>query len=246
MRRDALHVVLCNPADPRNVGGAIRAVANFELGSLRVVTTTGFDPSDLRAFSSESIDTMELRFFETLDEAIGDCTRVIGTSRREHRDDAPPEWPAAGLAARVGDGAPTAILFGAERTGLLLHELDRCQAWVQIPTGDRFPSMNLAHAVACVCYELARPLEATVGPPLEAEAPPKVPAAAREAFFAAIEDCVASVNYPPGRGPEHFVRRLRKVLARANPNAQELALFGGVFAELKRLGGLAGVEREEP
>ena len=243
--RDQVHVVLCNPSDVRNVGGAIRGVANFGLGSLRVVTQTLFDPGDLRAYSSESNDALTFATYPDLDAALADIERVVGTSRRTHTDDAAPEWPAAGLAARVADGVPTAILFGNERTGLLRGELDRCAAWVQIPTDERFASMNLAHAVACVGYELARPDPVGLGPPRIADDAPRSPAVAREAFFRRVLEHVSAVGYPPGRNPEHFVRRLRKVLERANPNAQELSLLGGVFAELRRLGHLAGVVNEE-
>lgn len=237
---ERVRVVLCHPSDPRNVGGAARAVANFGLGELRVVSAEPFHAEDIHAYSAGAVTRVTLRHFTHVDEAIGDCDRVIGTSRRSRDPDAPPQWPVAGLAARLDTPGSTALMFGTERTGLTKAELDRCQAVVHIHTSDIYPSMNLAHAVACVGYELARPTPGESGPPIITERP-RMNAAAREAFFGFVQSSLESLGYPPGRSAAAFTRRLRKILARANPDQQELSLFGGVFSELLRLGQLAGV-----
>lgn len=238
--------VLCHPTDPRNVGGAARAVANFGLGALRVASETPFEPEDVHAYSAGAVRTIRFEPYPDVDAAIADCDRVIGTSRRTRDPDAPPEWPVAGLAARLAGPGTTAILFGTERTGLTKPEVDRCSATVHIHTAERYPSMNLAHAVACVGYELARPTPGESGPPVRVERP-RTPAAAREAFFGHVQRVVEALGYPPGRSPAAFTRRARRILDRANPDQQELSLFGGVFTELLRLGRLAGVARpEEP
>ena len=52
------------------------------------------------------------------------------------------------------------------------------------------------------------------------------------------------MNYPPGRSTNAFVRRLRKILHRANPNQKELSLIGGVFSDWRRLGRSLGVYQE--
>ena len=44
-----------------------------------------------------------------------------------------------------------------------------------------------------------------------------------------------TLTYPPGRNPELFTRRLRRILDRANPNHAEFGLVAGVFSELLRL-----------
>lgn len=242
--RLAVRVVLCNPADPRNVGGAARAVANFGLGELRVVGPP-VDPEDVHAYSAGSVERIAYREFATLDEAIADCDRVIGTSRRSRDPDAPPEWPVAGLAERLRGAGTTAILFGTERTGLVTEELDRCAAVVAIHTSEIYPSMNLAHAVACVGYELTRPTPGESGPPVVASKP-RSTAGAREAFFDKVASIVADLGYPPGRSAAAFTRRVRRILERADPDPQELSLFGGLFSELHRLGRLAGVVARSP
>ncbi len=232
-----VHVVLCSPEDPRNIGAAIRAVANHGLGSLRMVRAEPPDPEDLFHFSAGGALAVPVARFATLDEAIADCRLVLGTSRRPRTPNAPQVWPAAGLRARLPADTRVALLFGTERTGLTREELDRCDAVVAVPTEDRMPSLNLSHAVACLGYELGRPERAESGPVAAVERP-RATAAAREAFFARVGEIVAELGYPPGRTPEVFVRKLRRVLERANLSQPELGVLAGVFVEMQRLGRL--------
>ena len=233
--------VLSHPTDVRNVGGAIRAVANYSWSGIRVVGPTVFDERDIHCFSSGSVEFVKVEFLDSLEEAVSDCQLVVGTSRRRREPDAPPQWPSAGLIRRLAPSARTAILFGTERTGLTRAELDLCGAMVHMPTQERFPSMNLAHAVACIGYELSRSESTQVGSSIRDEAP-HLSAAAREAFFQSVYQVVSALGYPPGRSPRAFVSRLRRILHRANPNQQELSMFGGLFAEMLRLGKLADNE----
>ena len=139
------------------MGGAIRAAANAGLAGVRVASRDAFDERDLFCYSSGALDLSLVEFFDSVPDAVADCHRVIGTSRRLRDPDSPPEWPASGLSARLDAETKTAILFGTERTGLIRPELELCSAIVTIPTNENFPSMNLAHAVACISYEVARP-----------------------------------------------------------------------------------------
>lgn len=232
--------VLCHPKDPRNVGVAIRAVGNHGLGGLRIVSDVPFERRELEAYSSNYFHEVDVQEFTDLDEALSDCVQVIGTSRRTRDPLAPPSWPAAGVGARLDPKGPVAILFGTERTGLVKSEVDRCQAMVWIPTADTVPSLNLSHAVAVIGYELARPSVSADagdldGPPVEAPEQPRTPIKAREAFYKHAFNVTTAIGYPPGRTPELFTRRLRRILMRANPNPLEYGLFAGMLSEMKRL-----------
>lgn len=229
-----VHAVLCNPQDVRNVGGAIRAAANHGLASLRIVTARRFDEEDLFHFSSESLYQLPVLFYADLDGALAGMGQVLGTSRRERDPLGPQQWPMVGLAARVNPQLQTALLFGNERTGLTREEVDRCVALIYVNTDLRMPSLNLAQAVAIAAYELARHEPTASGPP------PSLPVALRasrralEGFYRHVEAVSAELGYPPGRNPELFTRKLRRLLDPANPDEQQLSLLAGVFTELRR------------
>ena len=55
--------------------------------------------------------------------------------------------------------------------------------------------MNLAHAVACISYEVARPNPVSVGPQIRDEAP-RLNEGARDAFYAFVTETLVHVGYP--------------------------------------------------
>ncbi len=228
-------ITLCNPADPRNVGGAIRACANFGYKGLRVVTQTVFDQRDLLCFSSEALLTVDVQFFQTLDECLADQHLVIGTTRRQRDPDAPSMCSLREVVGRLPECGDITILFGAERTGLVAAEVERCQELVWIPTSEQFPSINLAHAVAVVGYGLGAEHLISDSDSTNQLSTLAMPQTAQERFFRGVHENLLRSNYPPGRNPQGYLRRLRRFLDRANPTQEELGLLGGVFAELARL-----------
>jgi tRNA/rRNA methyltransferase len=226
---------LCNPSDIRNIGGAIRAVANHGLAGLKVITHETLDQRSLFMYSSGSLEVISFRTFSTVEEALEESTVIYGTSRRDRDSLSPRLYSASDLPPLIAEHQNPHILFGNERTGLLTPELDLCQGMIEIPTSERFPSMNLSHAVACIGYELARPREDrsetsnTIEPPLSSS--PKV----SEAFYQRVIQVATQIDYPPGRTPEILARRLRAVLKRANPSPAEYGVILGLFRELHRL-----------
>lgn len=228
-------VVLCHPADPRNVGPCIRAVANFGLAGVRLVGGEAMDSDTLDAFASGSLAQVRLERFADLKSALHDAAFTLGTSRRHHEEDGPVRLPAAGLGDRLAERTPACLVFGHERNGLSRAELDLCDAVVAIPTSDHFPSMNLSHAVAVLAYELARPETNTWAPPRRARANAGLRSLDRDAVFREIAAACERLGYPPGRSALAYARRLRRLLTRAEATAGEMSLVAGLFRELERL-----------
>ncbi len=166
--RSNLHVVLCQPRNPLNIGAAARAVANFGCGEMRLV-----DPFDL-AFR-EAVSAVggaqvlrDAKVFPTVAEAVADCTLVVGTTAIGHRV---LEHPLVRLEAagpelhRAAQFAPVALLFGSEKFGLTNHEISYCHSLAHITTNPETPSMNLGQAVAVCLYEVVREAPAESVPP---------------------------------------------------------------------------------
>ena len=239
-------ITLCHPADPRNVGGVLRVAANFGFRGVRIVTEKEFDERDLLCFSSEASIHVDLEWFPDLDSCLHDQHFVLGTTRRQRDPDAPPMMSLPQVETVLPDSGCISLLFGAERTGLTVSEVERCHHLLWIPTTEVFPSMNLAHAVAVLGYAMSQiGAEPAVydAPPLNV--PARVTQAKQEAFFRQLERNLNTAQYPPGRHPLGYLRRLRRLLTRANPSQEELGLLGGVFSELARLTRIK-LEKKEP
>jgi hypothetical protein len=84
-RFDLLRVVLVATRNPLNLGAAARAVSNFGFSGLRVVNP--FQAAFREARSAVGASTVLLRAqeYNSVAEAVADCTLVVGTTAVRHR-----------------------------------------------------------------------------------------------------------------------------------------------------------------
>src|SRR5688500_1244438 len=85
LNADALRVVLIEPRNPLNIGAAARAMSNF--GFLRLRLVNAYDVAYMEAKSAVNASSV-LRASEqynSVAEAVADCTLVVGTASRGHR-----------------------------------------------------------------------------------------------------------------------------------------------------------------
>lgn len=152
-------IVLVHTQMGENIGMAARAMLNCGLTDLRLVAPRDGWPSDIaqRASSGALAVIEQARVFDTLAEAVADCTFVVGTTSRTRDMVKPiltPETTAqAVLTADKTHGKPTsALVFGAERTGLENDDLTVCDALLSIPLNPEYMSLNIAQAVLLTSY----------------------------------------------------------------------------------------------
>lgn len=246
----ALHqkiwICLCEPSDIRNIGGAIRVVANFGLAGLKLVISQDrqLPLDELELFSSGAASIITLERHHSLVEATENADLLIGTSRRQRSHAHLAEYQTYDLPEILAQSERPHILFGNERVGLSHHELDLCHALAVIHSNPSFPSLNLAHAVACVAYEISRPQpslseESLTQLPLR---PSQTHSKEDEAFLNRVIEVCERCSYPPSSSPEHFARRLRSLIRKADPTPGDYGMILGLFRELDRLNSLANVE----
>lgn len=157
---DDLIVVLVRPRNPLNIGAAARAMSNFGARHLRLVNPYKLAFRDARSAVGAAGLLQEAKECKTVDEAVADCSLVIGTTAVGKRTlQHPPRY----LDDEVGKSVrsalrqgPVALLFGSEKTGLSNEDFSRCHWLCKIPTHQDNISMNLGQAVAVCLYELAR------------------------------------------------------------------------------------------
>ena len=153
-----IRIVLVDPQSSGNIGSVCRVMMNMGITDLAVINPhERHDWDQARRLSCHANKLLDARkTFQTLEEAISDCTVVAGTSARTgmYRDHAglPRE-----IAPTLLDSAAhhkTALVFGREDTGLTNEELALCTHIINIPSSEIYQSLNLSHAVMVCCYEL--------------------------------------------------------------------------------------------
>jgi tRNA/rRNA methyltransferase len=197
---------------------------NFGLDDWAIVELGTHDFAAARRVAVNAEELLDRpRLVRTLDEAVGDCSWVVGTSSRIVRGKrrlAPAE-----VAAEAQSRSPgrTALVFGDERSGLSNAEVDRCHDLSAIPSSSEQPSLNLAQALVVYGYALrAAAIES------EPRTPAPRAAAATDSEFLTAEDALRELLRAGGflRGPErHALRDLAATLRRARLTRAEAKLW---------------------
>ena len=232
---DRVSVVLVEPQDYINIAGAVRAMKNMGLADLRLVRPAPFDPYRLEGIAHKTRDIIEaIRTFDSFDEAVKDCVRVVGFTARRRAAKwriVGPKDAAGELLESAADG-PVALVFGREDSGLPNEILDRVHSAVVIPTTDH-SSMNLAQAVLIGVYELhlaAGDATRVLPPPRKATPPPTEEQL--EQFFKDVEQSLGSIEFFKTRQVEHIMRTVRSLTGRALPDTRELSLLRAMALEV--------------
>ncbi|MCA1654439.1 MAG: RNA methyltransferase, partial [Sphingomonadales bacterium] len=148
-------IVLVRPQLGQNIGKAARAMLNFGLTELRLVAPRDGWPNPEAGPAASGADVVLQRatLFETVAEAIADCSTVFASTVRRRDLIMPvvgPEQMASEIHATAGR---TAILFGPERSGLPSDDVALATRIVTVPINPDFGSLNLAQAVILLAYE---------------------------------------------------------------------------------------------
>jgi TrmH family RNA methyltransferase len=226
-------IVLVRTSHPGNIGGAARAMKTMGLEQLVLVAPLRYPHADATARATGADDVLErARVCATLEEALADCTFVIGASARQRTL----PWPlldARAAAERVAASAEeTAIVFGPEQSGLDNGELERCGALLRIPTSAAYGSLNLAAAVQIVVYELHMAARVAV-----ARAPdtPLATADELEYFYEHLQRVMEAAEFLDPENPKHLMRRMRRLFNRAHLDRNELNILRGLLAAYDKL-----------
>ena len=244
-------VILMEPQLADNIGMVARAMANFGLDVLRLVSPRDGWPNEKARIAASGANYVidEARAFDTLDGALGDLNWIAATTARQRDLRKPVLTPieAVGeMRARIGRGERCGLLFGRERNGLETSEIANADAVVMIPVNSRFASLNLAQAVLILGYEWMRTSHrASLGRVTTYEAPLAAglnlgadrPATRAElaGLFAHLEGELDRLGFfnPPEKRPA-VIRNLRTMLLRMGATEQEVRTLRGIVATLAK------------
>lgn len=229
-------VVLDHPKDVVNVAGVTRVMMNFGLPTLRLVEPDEFDEHRIEGIAHRSRPLIEATtLHDTLEEAVADCTWVVGTTARARtagRNYARPGDVSAELIEKTAEGR-VAIVFGREDKGLSNEALDLCQAVVIIPTHPEYSSLNLAQACLVLAYETFLAAEAAPDELPRGRRATRPPTAEElEQTYQALEDGLAAIEFYKSRKPSAVMRTLRTLIARGEPDLREARLLAAVGFEV--------------
>lgn len=228
-------IVLVRPQLGMNIGAVARAMKNFGFTDLRLVQPRDGWPNPDAGPSAAGADDVvaAARVYDSVADAIADCTLTIGTAMTTRDMVRRITSPAGAVAEMQALPERSALLFGPERTGLVRDDLLHCHAICTIPSNPDFGSLNLAQAVAVLGYAWVIGHEA---PPASWLVNHDGPAAQAElaGLIAAIEERLdANSWFNPAPGLRDTAERmLRNLLTRPGFTKAEVQFLRGVVRGL--------------
>lgn len=229
---DSLRVVLVSPRNPLNIGAAARAMSNFGCTRLRLVNPYDVAFREARSAVRAGYILEQAEVFESIAEAVADCTLVAGTTAGGRRDLHVPlhrlEAGGSLLREHLASG-PAALLFGSEKFGLSNDDMSHCHWLMRIPTREEHASMNLGQAVAICLYELRREEQEVAH-----RFPPPADATVEdlERLTELLSDVLVRSGYTHERVSRSSELKLRRLIRRLGMPANDAETWLGMFRQI--------------
>jgi tRNA/rRNA methyltransferase len=228
-------IILVRPQLGENIGKAARAMLNFGLTELRLVAPRDGWPNASAGPAASGADVVlaNARVFDTLAQATADISNIYATTVRKRGVTKPVITPEAAAAEIFGNQGRSAILFGAERSGLESDEVTVARSIITVPINPEFGSLNLAQAVILCAYEWSK-TQSLASPP-KTDLDPPASQFELDGLIDQLDNMLEPLGYftPVDRAPVTR-RTLRNLLTKPAWNSLEVRTLRGVLTTLAK------------
>jgi tRNA/rRNA methyltransferase len=243
-------VILVAPQLGENIGFAARAMANFGLTDLRLVTPRDGWPNDKAhaAAAGAAFVVEQATVHDSVEQAIGELNFVLATTARPRemvKAVLSPESAGHELKRRSDRAERTGVLFGPERSGLDNDSIVLADAILTAPVNPGFASLSLPQAVLLFGYEWLKAESASPslgratafdGPATEGIAFPDTRPATRAELLGLFDHLEGELDrtgflYPAEKRPS-MVRAIRNMFHRMGATEQDVRTWRGIVASL--------------
>jgi tRNA/rRNA methyltransferase len=235
---DAPVIILVQPQLGENIGAAARAMLNFGLTRMRLVSPRDAWPNHQALNTASGAESVieQAEIFDTTEDAIADLLHVYAATARVRDMVKPvltPRETAASIRGHGDGGETTGIMFGRERSGLDNDDVALAETLMIVPANPAYSSINLAQAVLLLAYEWFQ----SGAPETLGALSRKSPATAEEVqhMFDHLESELDACGFlkPPDKRPR-MVRNIRNIFTRADLTDQEVRTLRGIISGLTR------------
>ena len=230
-----IRVVLTQPSHPGNIGAAARALKTMGLDAMFLVNPRQFPHAEADARASGALDVLRgAQVCDSLPSALKGCVLAVGTSsrQRELRHEMMSAREAAQELLKHAASRPVALVFGNETSGLSSDEASHCQVWACVPANPAYSSLNLAAAVQIFAYELRMAAQGAMtidSPEFALATMDQV-----EQLYGHFESTMLSTGFLDPQNPKRLKPRLRRLLARARLEEEEVNILRGFLKTIDK------------
>jgi len=239
-RLDNIRFALIQTSHAGNIGAAARAMKVMGLSSLHLVKPEQYPSAEATARASGADDVLyAAAVHETLDQAIGPCTMVFGTSARNRGMDIEVLEldQAVKLMLEAASTQQVALLFGKERYGMTNEEMQRCHYLVRMPANPEYASLNLAAAVQVAAYEIRKQCLVLSTEQQSETAEPVTPyadAAKMQSFYEHLFAVMHAVDFMGEQNQASLTEKIRMLFNRVHMEKHEVDILRGFLSAVNK------------
>ncbi len=231
---DNIKIVLCNTSHNGNIGSAARAMKTMGITNLVLVNPVAAIDDHAIALACNAADVVtNATIVTSLDDALFDTILAIGLTSRK-REYTPhlstPKEIFPEIFASVNRGHKVAIVFGSEKFGLSIDEVEKCNHLVTIPGNPEYFSLNLAQAVQIMCYEIYSQYNGSVAHLEQSVDPGSF--ADNQGILNHLETILKLADYK-NKDNKRTRRRLQNILHKAKLERDEVDLLRGILKAIE-------------
>lgn len=224
-------VVLVRPRNPLNIGAAARAVSNFGARHLRLVNPYASAYREARSAVGASAVIQNAEEFDSVANAVADCSLVVGTTAVRDRILKNPlrrlNQESGGDIRTALKSGKVALLFGSEKFGLTNEDFSHCHWLLNIPTHEQNISMNLGQSVAVCLFGISQ----SVADDLQEKSEPALSGEMEKITQGLYESLKISGYVKPGNDAVSE-KKVRRLMLRLNFQAMDAKVFLGMVRQI--------------
>jgi tRNA/rRNA methyltransferase len=233
-----INFILVRPQLGENIGAAARSLKNFNFENLRLVSPRDSWPNKSATYTA--VDAKDIvhkaKVFSNTDQSVSDLDYVFATTSRSRSVNKKivDLSKAVKIIKKISlSNKKTGIFFGPEASGLSNDDLINANFLVNIPTSNKFKSLNLSHAVTIFAFELfisQKKFEPVVKNLYRSEDAKKNEVNAFLDFMISHLDKVGFLK--PAEKKQQMIRSVKNIFHRSSLSTQEIRTLSGVISSL--------------
>ena len=227
--------ILHKPQLSENIGACARAMKNFNFSNLIVINPKPTFPND--KIVATSVGAKEIikksKVYRTLEPAMKNIDFLISTTSRFRNKNI--KHIKLNELNKIDFNKKVGFLFGPEASGLANNEISFSNCVLQIPSNNKFKSLNLSHSLAIVAQTIFQLLNMKKSKYSKSK---KIKPASKKNIQAMTNLCIKHLEeinfFKPQEKKPKMLENLRSIFYKMDLSEKETRILSSVFASLAK------------
>lgn len=236
---DNVHIVLCNTSHQGNLGAAARAMKTMGITKLTLVNPVNPPDDHAIALACNASDVLQnAKIVDSLDLALEKTVLAYALTSRKREFNYSLQTPRESLSeifGQLSQNNQVAIVFGSEKSGLTIQQLEKCNRLMTIPGNPEYFSLNLSQAVQIICYELYSNYTQDIQW-LKTNTIANNPSsyADNQGVLASLDQILQQANFYQNKRPAQVQQNLQRIIHKAHLQRNEVDLLRGILKTIQQ------------